>query len=302
MKKKIVSFFMILLLIGALGFSVLAVNDVFSIFDDPIVDEADFADDNTVAQKEDNLIDEQESQKSSVVEQETTAEKEKVDEILSAEDLAVKAEIAKHSNTKIVFRKEQKQNLFNKVYSLSFERVDDSSENRFKRVMYKTENGDKFGYNIDTGRLVEYFAVVKTVSDNITVSCADTRKIVEDFLSGEHEISEYLCEETVSGGRYYFQFYKEYQNYKTSDMISVSTDKNGNILSFNESEKSFDELNVLIDREEIIEKIKPLYEKYTVEDISLDYDEDGDLVALVKISYETEAGSSFGAVQIIKIE
>lgn len=187
---------------------------------------------------------------------EDTNSKITMDEILSAEDRAVKSEISKYSNTKVDFRHDKQETIKGKRFDVTFSEIDSSSD--YKRVIYKNNLGDEFVYNTDNGKL-RYAVMESVITEKATesIDAESAQKIAVEYVSENCDINKYTMDqykEKDSG--YYFCFTRYIGGYPSSDRYSIQIGYDGAIVYVSDFTDTFDSKELNYSKEFIDSKIK----------------------------------------------
>ena len=184
-------------------------------------------------------------------------------ETLSAEDKALKAEIAKISDTKVDFRVYKKQNFLNENYSLSYKEIHPLfTEKGDEKLIYtgKTKEGysAKFTYNVDDGKL---FAVevdlpeTEKVSNSISIS--EAKNIARKYATEYCDLSNYeLFVSKEIDRKYMFAFSKKLSGYETDDEIILQINFNGELIFLRDNTGLFEDMNFTVDETKLISELE----------------------------------------------
>ena len=188
---------------------------------------------------------------------------------LSAEDKAVKTEIAKYSDTKIDFRKNMQKKIQDETYDISFIKVNEYNSDK---VIYENDLGDEFEFDVKTGKLCEAVINSNRVSkseDSIDIDTA--HKIALKLLPEDVNIDEYTQYAYRQTSKGYFFWYQRYiGKYRTTDSFSATIGFDGSLVDLSDSTHEFVGKNIDFDEEYITSKIDEYFKNY--EKISIDYD------------------------------
>lgn len=155
-------------------------------------------------------------------------------ETLSAEDKALKAEIAKISDTKIDFRTAKQDKIGAKTYAMKFKEFANTS-GKDPRIVYTflMDNGEeaKFTYHLNNGKLLEVAALTggyKKTEQSITFE--EAQKIAVNIAKQYCDTSVYQISEAKEWYQFYqFIFTREISGYETCEGIFLNLDFNGHI-------------------------------------------------------------------------
>lgn len=176
--------------------------------------------------------------------------------ILSAEDKAVKAEIAKYSNTNFDFRYARQENIKDKTFDLTFSEVEQVAG--YKRILYKNDFGDEFVYNIDNGRL-RYATIKSEVVEKTdgSINQAMALKIAEEYVGTQCDKEKYMLDQQkeIESG-YYFCFTRYIGGYPSSDRYSIQVGYDKAIVYFSDFTDTFVGKDLNYTKEFIDSKIK----------------------------------------------
>ena len=130
---------------------------------------------------------------------------------------------------------------------------------------YKTESGESFSVNVDTGEVVEYIYgnVDKKGAD---ISDTDREKIAEGYANEIRNVEEYKMNYEEMSGFYIYDYVKYVKNFKTTDEIKVILLGDGTLYMFcSYTLGEFDELDEMyeVDEENYYER-GPYLEKSQV--------------------------------------
>lgn len=201
-------------------------------------------------------------------------------DLLSAEDKAVKAEIAKYINTTIDFRYNRKETLNGKNFDITFDKVEKVAQKNC--AIYKNDLGDKFIYNANSGKLFE--AIIDSALAEKTTQSIDkntSQKIAIEYANSRYEMTaykEYYYKETEKG--HYFTYTRYIGGYPSNDKFSVKIGNNGNIVYLSDFTDTFDGKNINYDKSYIDAKIKEHIDESEVDWDSLVICIDQDKVAV----------------------
>ncbi len=238
------------------------------------------------------------------VENKLAAEKEKTEEppeteTLSAEDKAVKAEIAKYAETSINFKHKKQEFFEGKTYDLTFSKMGSTtSESVSNRVTYVNSKDDEFVYDLKTGELVmakiSSLETEKT-SQSIDISAAET--IAYKYASQNCNIDEYVLDnkEERSNG-YMFTYCKYVYGYKTNDRVKVLVGFDGAIIWTAVRVYPVDNSKINVDKTWFDAQIKTVEESYqntTIEDAWIEYNHD-DFNGVIYFNIKYKSVSSVG--------
>ena len=186
-------------------------------------------------------------------------------ETLSAEDKALKAEIAKISDTKVDFRANKLQLFSGKDYNLKFLGMGaniggvtaDSTINT--KITYSDAGNNTFVFDLKTGELktvvIESTARYKN-SNSITEEKA--LQIAQDYINknfnAKYILDSIICNEQIG---YIITFSKHICGYPTEDSIGFTIDFDGNICFMNAATGMFDKFKIeSINESVLLEKLK----------------------------------------------
>lgn len=185
---------------------------------------------------------------------------------LSAEDKAVKAEIAKHIDTKVDFRYNRQETIGEKTYILTFKKVEiDAAKNdESQRIIYSTKNGDNFIYNIKKGNLImAYFTSAITSKTESSIDILLAEKIAYVLAKDFGNINNYnLSEKNELSYGYSFKYNKYVENYKTSEGVTITIGFNGDVVMVEDWTDIFDGIELTIDENWVNIKLQEVLAKY----------------------------------------
>ena len=186
-------------------------------------------------------------------------------ETLSVEDKALKAEIAKISDTKVDFRANKLQSFYKKDYNLKFLGMGaniggittDGTTNT--QITYSDTENNRFIFDLKTGDLktviIESTTRYKN-SDSITEEKA--LEITQDYIwknfNSKYTLDSVICNEQIG---YIITFSKHICGYPTEDSIGFTIDFDGNICFMNAATGMFDKFKIeSINESVLLEKLK----------------------------------------------
>ena len=230
-------------------------------------------------------------------------------ETLSAEDKALKAEIAKISDTKIDFRANKLQLFSGKDYNLKFLGMGaniggvtaDSTINT--KITYSDAGNNTFVFDLKTGELktvvIESTARYKN-SNSITEEKA--LQIAQDYINknfnDKYILDSIICNEQIG---YIINFSKHICGYPTEDSIGFTVDFDGDICFMNAATGVFDKFEIEnIDESKLIEKLEAQIggdATYSIRNKRLSIKEN-----TVVMEYQISFPNSMGLVYYIPIE
>ncbi len=231
-------------------------------------------------------------------------------ETLSAEDKALKAEIAKISDTKVDFRANKNQKFIDKEYKLKYAglgaRIGGTllENTESSRITYALDNENYFVYDVNSGNLVT--ASIKSNAMNKTdgsITESQAENVAKKYLTGNFNAEEYTLDSIYCNEQFgYFIYYsKHICGYKTSDGITFRVDFDGNIFFINVSTGMFDEFDIeSIDETKLLEALEAKIGKdmeYTIDNQRIVV-EDGK----VMMEYGVSPANSRGFICLIPIE
>lgn len=154
-------------------------------------------------------------------------------EVLSEDDKAVKAEIAKYSETTIDFKNLKQENFEGKNYDLTFSKMGSTTEaSVYSNITYTDNKGDEFSYDLATGKLVMInLSSLKTEKTAESIDILSAETIAYEFASKNCSISDYALtskEERENG--YMFTYCKYIYGYQTNDRVKVLVGFDGAII------------------------------------------------------------------------
>lgn len=174
---------------------------------------------------------------------------------LSAEDKAVKAEIAKYIDTKVDFRYNRQEVIAGKTFNIAFSKVDSASN--YQRVIYVNEFGDEFVYNTYDGKL--RYAVMESVAIEKTTKSIDVEKaknIAEKYVVTICDLSAYVLDQQkeIDTG-YYFCYTRYIGGYPSTDRFSIQIGYDGAIIYLSDFTDTFIGKDINYDKTFIDDKI-----------------------------------------------
>ncbi|MBQ8740824.1 MAG: hypothetical protein IJY79_04675 [Clostridia bacterium] len=200
-----------------------------------------------------------ETYKAEANEQTATTQKLSESENLSAEDKAVKAEIAKYNDDTANFRYNRQEKIGNKTYNLTFEKVGFAATggDETERITYKNSEDDYFIYNLKTGNLETATfgsAITEKVETSIDINVAE--KVAYNTALNKCDMSNYvLYEKTELSYGYSFKYNRYIGNYRTAEGINITVAFNGDIVSIGIWTDIFDGIELNISEDWINEKL-----------------------------------------------
>lgn len=165
--------------------------------------------------------------------QEDNQAKSEVLEILSDEDKAVKAEIAKYYDTKIDFRFQKHEKFNGETYDLKFSKMGCiTSSDILSNVTYKGDNGDEVSYDLETGNItMAYFRSKETSKTTNSIDIVKAESIAYDYASKKCDIKQYVIEEKEERDNgYMFSYCKYIYGYRTNDSVRVLIGFDGSVV------------------------------------------------------------------------
>ena len=200
--------------------------------------------------------------------------------VLSQEDKAVKAEIAKHYDTKIDFRFQKHEKFNGETYDLKFSKMGCiTSSDILSNVTYKSDNGDEVSYDLETGNItMAYFRSKETSKTPNSIDIVKAESIAYDYASKKCDIKQYVIEEKEERDNgYMFSYCKYIYGYRTNDRVRVLIGFDGSVVWTTIRFYAIDENNLKTDKkwfeDQIGELEKPNYDTI-IEDIWIERDED----------------------------
>ena len=193
----------------------------------------------------------------------TETEKPVEAEALTAEDKALKAEIAKISDTKVDFRANKKQSLFGKNYNLEYKQINPLFNDKgTEKIDYvgKTEEGydSEFIYNLKDGKLfLASLNLPKTEKQADSISIEEAEKLARKYASEYCDLNvyslSYIKERT---NEYVFVFTKFIDGYDTEDQVDVKVDFRGNLVYLRNNTGVFDGMEFTVDETKLIAELE----------------------------------------------
>ena len=225
---------------------------------------------------------------------------------LTEEDKAVKAEIAKHSDTKIDFRYNRQETIGDKTFDVSFSEF--NSISTLQGVIYTNDQGDEFEYNVQTGKPIHI-----VLKSNITTKSVDSidietaHKLALEYFPKDKRIEEYkqtIYLQTSDG--YVFWYTKHIGKYTTADEFSIQIGFDGAIIYISDLTDVFADKKINFDEKFIDSKI----ENFAKETGAVNIDYDNAIVRIrenkvcVSVPYEivTDGGAKSCFVTDIPLE
>ena len=203
----------------------------------------------------------------------TETEKPVEAEALTAEDKALKAEIAKINDTKIDFRVKRQETIGNKTYNMSYKELSKNA------IMYSLplDNGNEaeFTYYLKSGKLFQVIAPTdgyRKTEQSITLD--EARKIAVNIAKQYCDTTVYQITTEEERMQFYeFIFSKKISGYNTADGIRLNLDFNGDIYILQVCTDIFKDENFVIDEATLVSKLEneintefPDREGYTVDE------------------------------------
>ncbi|MBQ8203558.1 MAG: hypothetical protein IJZ75_04695 [Clostridia bacterium] len=184
-------------------------------------------------------------------------------ELLSAEDKALKAEIAKVSDTKVDFRANKNQSFCGKDYNLSYKQINTLfTDKGTEKIDYmgKTEDGydAKFTYNLKDGKLfLAEFGVPKVQKQTDSISLSHAEKIAAKFALEFCDLKKYNLSFSREMNDYYMiAFANDTLGYETDDEIILQIDFNGNLIFLRDNTGIFEGMNFSVDETKLIPELE----------------------------------------------
>ena len=229
-------------------------------------------------------------------------------ETLSAEDKALKAEIAKISDTKIDFRAEKEQVFSDNNYALTFKEINtqftDKGEEKLDYIGKTKEGYDiKCTYNLKDGKLfTARWSLPKTEKQAASISMDKAENIARKYAAEYCDLNVYsLSYAKERTNEYAFVFTKFIDGYETADQVDVKVDFYGNLIYLRNNTGVFDEFDIeSIDETKLLETLESKIGKdmeYTIDSQRIIV-EDGKPM----MEYGISPANSRGFVCLIPIE
>ncbi len=184
---------------------------------------------------------------------------------LFPEEIAMREEIAKVSDTTIEFPYTRQIEFDGVTYSAVYNRLVESEKlaNTY-RAEYTTDNFDRFEYDLSTGKLMKAFLVSLVIGEKPikTISVSEAEMIAKKFYN-ELNISGYTFEYCKENSDDYLVRYATpyYDGYPTDDCIIMTITNDGKIKSLRISDFHYDNLNLNISDEKVQAKMQdPIYQ------------------------------------------
>lgn len=208
---------------------------------------------------------------------------------LSEEDKVVKLEIAKYSDTEVDFRKNMQTKILDKAYETSFVGINEYNN---QKAVYTNEAGDKFEYDIETGKL--WTAEIKSNIDekrDTDIGIDEAHKIAMKLLPDDVDLDEYTqYAYSKTGKGYFFWYIRYFGKYRSTDSFSATIGFDGSLVDLNDSTHIFKGKNMDFDEKYITAKIDKFAKEKGAVNIRYDYAtvllESGEIC--VDISYDIE--------------
>ena len=233
-----------------------------------------FSVDNSTSEPTEEITASESDKNTELVENNSTISTEtKEIEVLSAEDKALKAEIAKVNDTKIDFRTKKQDKIGNKTYDMTYKELGNNA------IMYSLtlDNGKEaeFTYHLKSGKLLQVIAptggLTKTEQ---SITLEEARKIAVNIAKQYCDFSVYqITEEEERFLSYHFVFSKKILGYNTADGIQLDLNFNGDIYILQVCTDIFKNENFVIDEATIVSELEnkintefPDREGYTVDE------------------------------------
>ncbi len=187
-------------------------------------------------------------------------------EVLSEDDKAVKAEIAKYSESEADFRANKQEIVNGKTFDLKFSTVDAYAENK-ERVIYNNTSGDTFEFDIKTGRLrVAEMNSLVTAKANESIDKDTAQNIAEKYAATKCDINNYTLTSSSEIDKGYTFVYKRYiGGYPSSDKITIWIGYNGEIIYISDYSDTFLGKDINYDKAFIDSKIKEYIDETKVD-------------------------------------
>lgn len=247
MKKTLVIIFSIVLCIALAGVAVALVGEGGIIKKDEPISSGESELDNSAQKTDENTV--------STIPPET--------ETLSAEDKALKAEIAKISDTKVDFRVNKVQKFENESYSLTYKEIDPLfTEKGEEKLIYTGKTADgydvSFKYNVNNGKIfVAKWDLPKTEKESASISMSEAENIARKYAAEYCDLNVYsLSYAKERTNEYVFVFTKFIDGYKTKDQLDVELNFNGDIIFLRNNTNIFGDANICIDEKVLISKLE----------------------------------------------
>ena len=297
MKKTLVIIFSIILCIAIAGAAVALGGEGGIIKKDTPISESET--------KKDNPSQKSEESTESIVIEET--------ETLSAEDKALKAEIAKISDTKVDFRVNKIQKLENENYNLTYKEIDPIfTEKGEEKLVYTGKTNDgydvSFKYNVTDGKLfLAEFDLPETEKSSYSLSISEAEKIARKYAAKYCDLSSYeLFSSKEIGGKYMFAYSKKISGYETDDEIILQINFNGELIFLRDNTGIFEDVNFIVDETKLVSKLERIlnqqFSGFTEYEITKKRIGVSDGNAIMKFNVIVIGSNRFGASFEIPIE
>ncbi len=264
MKKTLVIIFSIVLCIALAGAAVALGGEgkIFSV-------------DNSTSEPTEEITASESDKNAEPVENNSTISTESgVIEVLSAEDKALKAEIAKISDTKIDFRTQRQDKIGAKTYNATYKELVDG---KYPRIIYesKLENGKTavFEYSVNSGNLTMAFTPTRVSKTENSITFEEAQKIATNIAKQYCDTSIYKLSKANELYMFYeFAFTKYISGYETSEGVYVNIDFNGDLYLLTIGTNIFKDKDFTVDETKMtaaLEKyLNETYKSYTSYEIT----------------------------------
>ena len=196
-------------------------------------------------------------------------------ETLSAEDKALKAEIAKISDTKVDFRTQRQDKIGAKTYNATYKELVDG---KYPRIIYesKLENGETatFEYSVNSGNLTRAYVPtgINSKSEK-SVTFEEAQKMATAIASQYCDTSVYKIAKANEWSMFYeFTFARFISGYETSEGIYMLLDFDGNVNIMTVGTNIFKDKDFTVDETKMtaaLEKyLNETYKSYTSYEIT----------------------------------
>ncbi|MBQ8204074.1 MAG: hypothetical protein IJZ75_07335 [Clostridia bacterium] len=195
-------------------------------------------------------------------------------ETLSAEDKALKAEIAKISDTKIDFRAQRQDKIGAKTYTSTYKELVDG---KYPRIIYesKLENGKNaiFEYSVNSGNLTMAFTPTRVSKTENSITLEEAQKIATNIAKQYCDTSVYKLSKAKESYMFYeFAFARYISGYETAEGVYINIDFNGDLYLltigtniFEDKDFTVDEAKLTAALEKYLAEATPDYTSYEIE-------------------------------------
>lgn len=126
---------------------------------------------------------------------------------------------------------EEKQILFDEVEYYAVRSEKEPTKNPYfpySTVEYKTESGESFSVNLETGEVIEFISGKAEKKEN-ALSDSDRMEIAKRYVNEISDVEKYRQSNKEMNGYYIYDFVKYVEDFKTTDEIKVTLLEDGSL-------------------------------------------------------------------------